>query len=138
MPVCFVTRTETFCAAHRLFHPALSQEENARLYGPCANPNGHGHNYKLSVTVRGEVDPATGMLIELGELSGILRSRVIDKLDHHNLNLDVDFMAGIIPTSENLLAAIWRELEPALPRGDLWELRLEENEQNVVLLRKEC
>ena len=104
----YLTRRERFSAAHRLFNPGLSDEENFKLFGMCSNPNWHGHNYILEVVVRGEVDPETGFLMNLKDLKEIIRKNVIEKVDHKNLNLDTDFMKGIIPSSENITIAIWK------------------------------
>ncbi|OGV90130.1 MAG: 6-pyruvoyl tetrahydrobiopterin synthase, partial [Melioribacter sp. RIFOXYB12_FULL_38_5] len=98
----YVTRREIFSASHRLFNPNLSEEENNSLFGKCNNPNGHGHNYTLEVTICGEVNPKTGYLIDLKLLKQIIIDNVINKVDHKNLNLDVDFLAGKIPTAENI------------------------------------
>lgn len=137
MPVCRITRVEDFCASHRLHSPHLSDEENRALYGKCNNPNGHGHNYRLHVTVQGPVDPATGMLIELNQLAGLIRTCITDQVDHFNLNVDVPFLTGVIPTAENLCLAFWHQLEGRLPVGELWELRLEETGRNIVALCRE-
>ncbi len=91
----------TFCSGHRLFNPKFSDEKNREIFGDCANPNGHGHNYVLEVTVSGEIDHETGMIINLKELKRIIETEIISKVDHKNLNMDVDFMQGIIPTTEN-------------------------------------
>ncbi|HEX6884255.1 MAG TPA: 6-carboxytetrahydropterin synthase [Planctomycetota bacterium] len=109
-----ITRREEFSAAHRLHSPALSDEENRRLYGVCNNPNGHGHNYELEVTVRGEVPGTTGMVMNLTDLMRILRERILPQVDHKHLNHDVPFLEGIIPTAENVAVALWREIEPEL------------------------
>ena len=137
MPVCHITRVEEFCASHRLHSPHLGDEENRALYGKCNNPNGHGHNYRLHVTVRGPVDPRTGMLIELNQLAALIREAVTEQVDHFNLNMDVPFLAGVIPTAENLCQAFWDQLEHRLPAGELWELRLEETGRNIVFLRRD-
>jgi 6-pyruvoyltetrahydropterin/6-carboxytetrahydropterin synthase len=137
MPVCYITRVEDFCASHRLHSPLLTDEENRALYGKCNNVNGHGHNYRLYVTVRGEVDPRTGMLIELNQLAGLIREAITDQVDHLNLNIDVAFLQGVIPTAENLCQAFWQQLEGRLPTGELWEIRLEETGRNIVSLRRE-
>src|SRR5262245_6506509 len=96
-----ITRRVEFCASHRLFNPKFSDEKNDALYGRCNNPNGHGHNYVLEVTVAGEVDPETGMVMDLKELKKVLDREIIDRVDHKNLNMDVDFLKGVIPTAEN-------------------------------------
>jgi 6-pyruvoyltetrahydropterin/6-carboxytetrahydropterin synthase len=108
-----LTRREEFSAAHRLHDPSLPDAENRRLYGICNNPNGHGHNYELEVTVRGEVPPS-GMVMNLTDLARILRERVLPRVDHKHLNHDVPFLAGINPTAENVAVALWAEIEPEL------------------------
>jgi 6-pyruvoyltetrahydropterin/6-carboxytetrahydropterin synthase len=132
MPLVTVTRRLRFNAAHRVHNPALSDAENAALFGKCNNPNWHGHNYELEVSVTGEIDERTGYVIDLGELRALVDREVVEKLDHRNLNLDVDFMSGINPTSENIVVACWRVLEPAIGPGRLTRLRLWETENNYV------
>jgi 6-pyruvoyltetrahydropterin/6-carboxytetrahydropterin synthase len=131
-PQVVVTRRAHFNAAHRLYNPALSDAENARLFGPCANPNFHGHNYNLDVSVTGEVDPATGYVVDLKTLKDLIEARVLSRLDHRNLNLDVPDFAHTIPTAENIVQWCWRELAPAIPRGRLCRLVLWETERNLV------
>lgn len=123
MPKVRITRRVHFSAAHRLFNPAWSDEENARVFGPCANPSGHGHNYELEVTVEGEVDPATGYVLDLRTLRDIVEAVVAD-LDHRNLNVDVPWLQGILPSTENLVVALWHQIAPRLPRGRLARLVL--------------
>ena len=132
MPIVKITRLLRFNAAHRVFNPALSDEENQRLFGKCNNPNWHGHNYTLEVTVEGEVDPRTGYVIDLGALKRTGERLLIEKLDHKNLNLDVDFMRGTIPTTENLAIACWRLLAPHVAPARLANLRLWETENHYV------
>jgi 6-pyruvoyltetrahydropterin/6-carboxytetrahydropterin synthase len=132
MPDVTVTRRLQFNAAHRVHNPALSEEENTRLFGKCNNPNWHGHNYTLDVSVRGAIDERTGYVVDLGVLKRIVEERVVDKIDHKNFNVDVDFMHGVIPTSENIVVAIWRELEPAVRPGRLSRLVLWETPNNYV------
>ena len=127
-----VTRRLMFNAAHRVHNPALSDEENARLFGKCNNPNWHGHNYTLDVSVRGPIDARTGYVLDLGLLKTVVTERVIDQIDHRNFNLDVPFMTDIIPTSENIIVAIWREIEPALRPARLVKLVLWETSNNYV------
>ena len=126
----YITRRETFAAAHRLFKPELSDEENFKLFGKCSNPNWHGHNYTLEVVVAGEVDSNTGFVMDLSELKEIVRTHVISKVDHKNFNLDTDFMKGIIPTSENIVVAIWNELNDKITKGKLYSVKLYETENN--------
>ncbi len=132
MPDVTVTRRLMFNAAHRVHNPALSEAENSRLFGKCNNPNWHGHNYTLDVSVRGPIDPTTGYVIDLGALKRLVEDRVVNKVDHKNFNLDVDFMHDVIPTSENIIVAIWRELEPAVRPGRLARLVLWETANNYV------
>jgi 6-pyruvoyltetrahydropterin/6-carboxytetrahydropterin synthase len=128
--VVYITRRETFAAAHRLFKPELTDEENLKLFGKCSNPNWHGHNYTLEVVVAGEVDSDTGFVMDLKELKEIVREHVISKVDHKNLNLDTDFMEGKIPTSENIVIAIWNELADKIKKGKLYSVKLYETENN--------
>lgn len=132
MPIVTVTRRLRFNAAHRLHNPALTEEENRRLFGKCNNPNWHGHNYTLEVSVRGPIDERTGYVVDLGALARLVEERVIDEVDHRNMNVDVPFMQGIIPTTENIVVAIWRRLEPHLAPARLVRLRLWETENNFA------
>jgi len=111
----YLTRAEHFNAAHKLYNPSWSKEKNDEVFGKCANDNWHGHNYELFVTVKGEPDPDTGFLVDAKKLSTIINQHVIEKLDHRNLNLDVDFMQGKMCSSENLVIEIWSQLQPNLP-----------------------
>lgn len=132
-----VTARLTFSAAHRLHNPNRDADWNRRTYGKCDNPRGHGHNYALEVSVRGRIDPETGMVIDLKRLKDIMRERVIDRVDHTNLNEDVDFLAGVIPTAENLARSFWQQLAGAITNGELYEVVLEETERNSVRYRGE-
>ncbi len=122
-----VTRRLHFAAAHRLGRAEWSAERNARVFGDCSNPNWHGHNYELDVTVEGEISPETGFVLDLKALKALVQERVIGDVDHRNLNLDVGWMEGLNPTTENLVVAIWGRLEPSMPadvrlvRLVLWE-----------------
>jgi 6-pyruvoyltetrahydropterin/6-carboxytetrahydropterin synthase len=111
----YLTRQEHFNAAHKLYNPNWSNEQNNAVFGVCANENWHGHNYDLYVTVKGNPDPETGFVYDVKKLSQLIKSQVIDKLDHKNLNLDVDFMTGKLCSTENLAIAIWEQLSPHLP-----------------------
>ena len=132
----YVSRKEHFNAAHKLSNPAWSREKNQEVYGPCANENWHGHNFDLIVTVKGDPDPDTGFVVDLKKLSSLIRQEVIEKLDHKNLNLDVDFMSGKMASTENLAIEIWRILAPAIPalssRARLHSIRLFETPRNYV------
>lgn len=132
MPRVTVTRRVTFNAAHRLHNPALTEAENRELFGPCNNPNWHGHNYRLDVSVSGEIDARTGYVMDLKQLRALVERHVVGKLDHHNLNLDVDFLQGINPTAENLVVACWRVLEASVHPARLTRLRLWETDNNYV------
>src|SRR5215469_15037074 len=113
----YLTRVEHFNAAHKLYNAAWSSEKNDEVFGKCANENWHGHNYELYVTVKGKPDANTGFLVDAKKLSVIINEHVVEKLDHKNLNLDVDFMKNKMCSSENLAMAIWQELKPHLPEG---------------------
>jgi 6-pyruvoyltetrahydropterin/6-carboxytetrahydropterin synthase len=132
-----VTARLSFSAAHRLHNPDRDAEWNRRTYDKCDNPKGHGHNYVIVVSVKGRIDPETGMVIDLKRLKEIVRERVVDRVDHQNLNEDVDFLRGVIPTAENLARAFWHELEPAIDEGSLYEVALQETEKNSVIYRGE-
>ncbi len=112
-----VTRRLHFSAAHRLFRSDWSEERNREIFGDCSNPRWHGHNYELDVTVDGEVDPETGFVMDLARLKEAVSDRVIGDLDHRNLNLEVPWLEGLNPTTENLAVAIWERLEDSLPKG---------------------
>ena len=128
-----VTRRVHFSAAHRLSRPDWDDAENARVFGLCSNPNWHGHNYELDVTVDGEIDPETGYVMDLKVLRDLVQERVIADLDHRNLNLDVGWMEGLNPTTENLVVAIWDRLVDRVPDGvELVRLVLHETPRNRV------
>jgi 6-pyruvoyltetrahydropterin/6-carboxytetrahydropterin synthase len=129
-----ITRRERFNAAHRLFREDWSDQKNLDVFGKCSNPNWHGHNYILFVTVKGDVNPETGFIINLKDLSRLIRRKVIDKIDHKNLNLEVDFMKGKIVSTENVAIAIWQELYDDIRNigGLLHRVKLVETENNYV------
>ena len=130
----YIQRKEKFCAAHKLWNEKWDEQTNFDIFGKCSNPNYHGHNFELTVTVKGEIDPETGFVMNLFELKKILRKQIIDKVDHKNLNLDVDFMAGILTSSENLAVAIWNILAPIIVEkgAALHCVRLAETDNNVI------
>ncbi|MBV9070251.1 MAG: 6-carboxytetrahydropterin synthase [Acidobacteria bacterium] len=132
-----ITARLTFSAAHRLNNPKYDADWNRRVYGKCDNPRGHGHNYVIHVSVKGKIDAETGMVIDLKVLKDVVRRRVIDRVDHTNLNEDVDFLQGVIPTAENLARAFWQQLAPAITEGTLHEVLLQETEKNSVVYRGE-
>ena len=117
MPVFYLTRKEHFNAAHKLFNPQWTKEKNDEVFGKCANENWHGHNFELFVTIKGEVNPDTGFVMDAKLLSKIIKDQVVEALDHKNLNLDVAFMAGKLCSIENLTFEIWNQLVPFLPQG---------------------
>ena len=129
-----VIRRERFNAAHRLFNPNWSDEKNEQIFGKCANKNWHGHNYILFVTVEGTVDPDTGYVIDLKVLSDIIKNRIVDKIDHKNLNLEVDFMKDTITTAENIAIKIYEELKSDIQAtgNNLYSVKLYETENNYV------
>ena len=131
----FITRKIEFSAGHRLFNPNFSDEQNKATFGLCNNPNGHGHNYVLEVTLSGEVCNDTGMVFDLKELKKLTQREIIDKVDHKNLNVDVDYLKGIIPTAENLAIKFWEILESKITKGRLHEIKLYESERNYVVYR---
>lgn len=130
----YITRREQFCAAHRMYRKDWSDEENLRVFGKCSNPNWHGHNYVLHVTVKGEIPEETGFFINLSRLKEIIKDKIIDKVDHKNLNLEVGFMEGRIATTENLAMAIWNELKPAVENegAHLHCIKIGETENNSI------
>lgn len=133
----YITRRETFAAAHRLFQVGLNDDENFKLFGKCSNPNWHGHNYTLEVVIAGEINPATGFVLDIKHLKDIIHQNVISKVDHKNLNIDTDFMKGLIPTSENITIAIWKQLVDKIPGGKLYSVKLFETENNYFEYRGE-
>lgn len=134
MKTVYLTRRERFNATHKMWNSEWSKEKNLNVFGKCANPNWHGHNYELFVTIKGPVNPATGYLVDLKTISQIIQTNVIDKLDHKNLSLDVPFMKNKLCSTENLSIAIWEELENDinLLNCKLHTIRLHETENNYV------
>ncbi|XP_069785574.1 6-pyruvoyl tetrahydrobiopterin synthase [Narcine bancroftii] len=132
-----VTRVESFCAAHRLHSNLLSAEDNKRIFGKCNNPNGHGHNYKVEVTLRGEVNPVTGMVINITELKEHLQEVIMNQLDHKNLDKDVPYFANLVSTTENVAIYIWENLQTRLPPNLLYEVKVYETDKNIVVYRGE-
>jgi len=137
MPIVYVTRKVHFNAAHRLHNPSKSDQWNRETFGKCNSPNWHGHNYSMEVTVAGSPHEDTGYVIDLAELSDIVHKHVVDPCDHANLNLDVGFLEGIIPSSENLVIAFWNQINPHVRGGKLFSIRLYETERNAVEYRGE-
>lgn len=130
----YITRRERFNAAHRLFREDFDDQKNLEVFGKCSNPNWHGHNYELFVTVKGDIDPDTGFLVNLKDLSKIINEQVIDKLDHKNINLEVDFMNGKYASTENLAVGIWSQLYIPIRNlnAQLHCVKVYESENNYV------
>ncbi len=128
----YLTRKEHFNAAHRLYNPNWPNDKNESVFGKCNNINWHGHNYDLYITIKGEPNPDTGFIMNAKELSDIIQKHVLDVVDHKNLNLDVPFMQNILPSTENLAKAIWKQLYPHIKECDLHCVRLHETETIFV------
>ncbi|MCX6120485.1 MAG: 6-carboxytetrahydropterin synthase [Ignavibacteriales bacterium] len=137
MAKMYLTRREVFSASHRLWNQELSHEQNFELYDKCANPHGHGHNFILEVTVAGNVKGDSGFAVDFKKLKNLVRTEIIEKVDHKHLNYDVDFLQGIIPTAENIVRAFWRVLESKNGEAILYAIRLHETENNMVEYRGE-
>jgi 6-pyruvoyltetrahydropterin/6-carboxytetrahydropterin synthase len=133
----YVTRKSHFSASHRLYNPAWPDAKNQAVFGKCNNPNGHGHNYEMEVTVAGDPPADTGMVIDLKKLADIIEEAVIERVDHKHMNEDVDFMRGVIPTAENMAVAFWKILKPEITEGRLFSIRLFESVNNFVEYRGE-
>ncbi len=130
-----ITKRLGFSSAHRLFDPELSDDENLEVFGKCSYKGGHGHNYKLEVTVSGEIDEKTGMIIDVKVLKGIVEKEIISKLDHKNLNTDVEILKDTMPTVENIAVKIWDALDLKIEKGKLFEIKLFETNDNFVTYR---
>lgn len=133
----YITKKFRFSASHRMFKPELSDEENFAVYGKCSNPSGHGHNYSLEVTVAGEPEQGIGYVMDLTKLKEIVNETLIDKVDHKNLNEDVEFMKGTVPTAENIVIKFWEQLENKINNKNrkLYSLKLFETENNIAEYR---
>ena len=130
----YLTRRERFCAAHRMFRQEWSDEVNQQVFGKCSNPNWHGHNYTLWVTIKGELSEEHGFIMNINVLKQIILDNIINRIDHKNINLEVDFMKGKIATTESLAVAIWNELLPFIERtgAQLHCVKIEETENNSI------
>jgi 6-pyruvoyltetrahydropterin/6-carboxytetrahydropterin synthase len=133
----YLTRRATFSASHRLWSNQLTEAENYVIYEKCANPNGHGHNYVLEVTVQGIPDTRTGMVLNLTQLKHAMNEQILKQVDHKHLNYDVPWLEGCIPTTEVLVVKFWERLVDALPTGILYEVKLHETENNLASYRGE-
>lgn len=133
----YITRKFHFSASHRVYDPLLNDEENFKRYGKCSNPNGHGHNYEMDITVAGKIDPEIGYVMDLTELKELVEKIIIRKVDHKNLNLDVDFMKGILPSTENIAVSFWNQLESEINLGNrkLYSVKIKETLNNSVEYR---
>lgn len=133
----FINRKFHFSASHRVFNPSLSDEENYKIYGKCSNPNGHGHNYIMDITVAGEIDPAIGFVMDLTELKHLVEKEIIVKVDHKNLNIDVDFMKGVLPSAENIAVKFWEQVESKISNSKrkLFSIKIQETVNNSVEYR---
>eukprot|EP00066_Takifugu_rubripes_P000736 XP_003961424.1 PREDICTED: 6-pyruvoyl tetrahydrobiopterin synthase [Takifugu rubripes] len=133
----YITRVQSFSACHRLHSIHLSDEENKKVYGKCNNPNGHGHNYKAEITVRGKIDHVTGMVMNLTDLKRCIEEVIMDPLDHKNLDKDVPYFASVVSTTENLAVYIWDNMVKVLPPNLLDEVKIHETDKNIVVYRGE-
>lgn len=133
----YITRKFHFSASHRVFNPKLSDEENFKIYGKCSNPNGHGHNYEMDVTVAGDVDADLGYVMDLTQLKILVEKEIIDKVDHKNLNMDVDFMKDVLPSTENIAVTFWNQIESKINAKNrkLYSIRIRETINNSVEYR---
>ncbi len=130
----YITRKESFSAAHKLSRPDWTDAKNNEVFGKCSNPNWHGHNYILWVTVKGEINPETGFVVNLSDVSEIIKSHILEKVDHKNLNSDVDFMMGKLSSTENLAIQFWNEIEQPINKLGcfLHCVKIQETEKNFV------
>ncbi|XP_040032619.1 6-pyruvoyl tetrahydrobiopterin synthase [Gasterosteus aculeatus] len=136
-PVGYITRVQSFSACHRLHSVHLSEDDNKAVYGKCNNPNGHGHNYKVEVTVRGKIDRVTGMVMNLTDLKKCIEDVIMTPLDHKNLDQDVPYFRSVVSTTENVAVHIWNEMIKVLPPNLLHEIKIHETDKNIVIYRGE-
>eukprot|EP00164_Ancoracysta_twista_P012713 GFYU01020042.1.p1 GENE.GFYU01020042.1~~GFYU01020042.1.p1 ORF type:complete len:142 (-),score=17.21 GFYU01020042.1:203-628(-) len=136
MPTCQIVRRETFSSSHRLHSHQLSDEQNKEVFGKCNNPNGHGHNYTVEVTIKGEIDPVTGMVMNLVDLKKAIWD-TIGELDHHHIDLDVEYFITnkVVSTAENIAVYIYDQLTKRLPEHHVYKIKLWESEKNVVVYK---
>ncbi len=137
MPIIELTKRFCFEASHVLRNPEWSDEKNYKVFGKCARPNGHGHNYELLVTLKGEINKEDGMLFELKQLKDLIHAHLLDKVDHYHLNRDVEFLKGVIPTAENLAVVFYQQLSEIIPENLLYEVRVQETRDNWATYRGE-
>ncbi|KAL4223958.1 hypothetical protein ACF0H5_017417 [Mactra antiquata] len=137
IPIVYITRVESFSACHRLHSPKLTDEENLKLFGKCNNPNGHGHNYKVEVTVRGPVDPATGMVMNLCDLKAYMNKAFMETLDHKNIDKDEPYFKDIVSTAENIAVYIWERMSKLVINStvQLFEVKVHETDKNIATYR---
>jgi 6-pyruvoyltetrahydropterin/6-carboxytetrahydropterin synthase len=130
--IVYITRRERFNAAHKLYNPKWTEQENEDFFGKCSNKYYHGHNFELFVTIKGIANPETGMVMDLKQLKAMIKNEIVEKIDHRNLNEDVEFMKGILPSIENIIVEIWNILESKIQNGKLHYIKLVETENNYV------
>ena len=136
--IAYLSRSEHFCASHRLHNRELSDDENRELYGKCNNLNGHGHNYNLEVILRGAINPRTGMIVNLCDLKKDIEKAVLDKLDHKNIDLDVEYFKDVVSTAENIAVFIWEQLKQTMSKPELlYKVKLYETAKNVAIYKGE-
>lgn len=135
-PIATMTRIDSFSACHRLHSKFLSDEENRAIFGKCNNPNGHGHNYKFEITLKGPVDPKTGMVFDLAQLKRVIEEKVMKVMDHKNIDKDIPYFQDVVSTTENVTVFIWQQVHPELS-GLLFEVKVYETEKNVFTYRGE-
>ncbi|CAN9508879.1 unnamed protein product [Ophioblennius macclurei] len=133
----YITRVQSFSACHRLHSNHLSAEENEQIFGKCNNPNGHGHNYKVELTVRGKIDSVTGMVMNLTDMKKYIEEVIMIPLDHKNLDKDVPYFANVVSTTENLAVYIWDNMAKVLPPDTLYEIKIHETDKNIIVYRGE-
>jgi len=138
MALVYLTRRETLSACHRLHSKQLSDEENRKIFDKCNNPNGHGHNYVVEVTVKGRVDEKTGMVMNITDLKKAMNIAIMDTLDHKHIDLDVEYFANVVSTTENVAIYIWKQISPLLPdHVTLDQVKIWETEKNIVVYKGE-
>lgn len=136
--IAYLTRREHFSASHRLHSQMLNDEENKTLYGKCNNPNGHGHNYNVEIVLRGEINPKTGMIMNICDLKRVVKVAVLDQLDHKNIDLDIEYFKEIVSTAENIAVFIWKQMKKTMIHPELlYEVKLYETERNIVSYKGE-
>lgn len=137
MPVAYLTRTVKVCTSHRLHNKNFTDEENKEIYGKCNNPNGHGHNYTFLVTIRGQIDPETGFVMNICTLKEYLNQAIVQPLDHKCIDKDVPYFENVVSSTENIAVFVWDKLSELLPNGLLYEVKIHETDNNSVVYHGE-